>query len=328
MTGERTTALPDLSVVVIARNEEDRIGDCLNSVFTATDAFDSEVVVVDSNSTDRTVERAREFPVSVLRIPDDDLTTPSAGRFVGAAFADGEQVLFVDGDMVLEDGWLEPAAEMLAENPDLAGVGGHLDQTDATELREPDWLHGVALYDADALASVGGFDPFLRALEDLHLGFELTAEGYRLARLPVTVSDHAREASDYLEPVRRWRRGFFHGVADALFRSASSPRLLAAHLRAKRHALAVGGWLLVGFGSLVALPAFLLWLAASAVGFAVLARLEGFERAYKLVTLWVLLWGGVATHEWRAPRERDEYPLDSIEEVESGPRLTTAVQGD
>jgi hypothetical protein len=86
---------------------------------------------------------------------------------------------------------------------------------------------------------------YLRALEDLHLGFELTAAGYRLARLPVAVSDHARESSDYLEPLRRWRR-FFHGVADALFRSASSPRLLADHLRTKRHALAAGGWLLLG----------------------------------------------------------------------------------
>lgn len=318
------TDLPTLSVVVIARNEEDRIGECLESVFAATEAFDSEVVVVDSNSTDRTVERAAEFPVSVLEIPDDDLSTPAAGRFVGTKFAEGEQVLFVDGDMVLTTGWLESASEMLAESSGLAGVGGHLDEADATEVQESKWLHGVVLYDADALESVGGFDPYLRALEDLHLGFELVGEGYRLVRLPVTVSDHARESSDLLEPVRRWRRGFFHGVADALFRSASSPRLLVEHLRMKRHALAAGIWLLVGVGSLVAPPAFAVWLGASAVGSAALVRLEGFERAYKLIMFWLLLWVGVLTHEWRTPREREEYPLDRIERVESGPRLADA----
>lgn len=320
----RRSDLPALSVVVITRNEEDRIGDCLESVFAATEAFDTEVIVVDSNSTDRTVERAEEFPVSIFEIPDDDLSTPAAGRFVGANVAEGEQVLFVDGDMVLASGWLESASEMLANGPDLAGVSGYLDEADATGPREVKWLHGIALYDAEALESVGGFDPYLRALEDLHLGFELTSVGFRLVRLPVVVGDHARESSDLLEPVRRWRRGFFHGVADAFFRSASSPRLLVEHLWMKRHALAAGVWLLVGAGSLVAPPAFALWVGASAVGFAALVRSEGFERAYKLVMFWLLLWAGVVTHEWQTPREREEYPLDRIEQVESGPRLVDA----
>lgn len=53
-----------LSVVVICCNEEDRIRDCLESVRWA-----DEIVVVDSMSTDRTIELAREFTDRVIQRP-------------------------------------------------------------------------------------------------------------------------------------------------------------------------------------------------------------------------------------------------------------------
>lgn len=59
-------ARPDaLAVVVVARDEEDRIGDCLASVSWA----DELVVVVDAATTDRTAEIAREHGASVVVRP-------------------------------------------------------------------------------------------------------------------------------------------------------------------------------------------------------------------------------------------------------------------
>ena len=53
-----------LSVAIITKNEENRLPECLASV-----AFADEVVVVDSDSTDRTVEIAREFGAMVYVEP-------------------------------------------------------------------------------------------------------------------------------------------------------------------------------------------------------------------------------------------------------------------
>lgn len=50
-----------LSVAVITKNEEKQLPDCLKSV-----AFADDIVVVDSGSTDRTVEIAKEFGCRVF----------------------------------------------------------------------------------------------------------------------------------------------------------------------------------------------------------------------------------------------------------------------
>jgi glycosyltransferase involved in cell wall biosynthesis len=56
--------MPRLSVIVIALNQEANIGACLASV-----SFADEIVVVDTGSTDRTVELARAFTDRVLTAP-------------------------------------------------------------------------------------------------------------------------------------------------------------------------------------------------------------------------------------------------------------------
>ncbi len=53
--------MPRLSVIIIALNQEANIGDCLASV-----SFADEIVVVDTGSTDRTVELARAYTDRVL----------------------------------------------------------------------------------------------------------------------------------------------------------------------------------------------------------------------------------------------------------------------
>lgn len=312
-----------LSVVVPTYNEEERVEACLASIFEICQAAEAvgtfEVILVDSNSTDRTVERATDFPITVVEIPDDDLTTPGAGRYVGTHYADGEVVLFVDGDMKLAEGWLpEAIAHVRADG--VAAADGHLDDVpaDAT-LEERDSVRGVALYDADALASVGGFDPFLESLEDIHLGYELNAAGYRLVRLPAVAAHHP--GSDMVtETFRRWNRGYSLGNGQAIRKSLSSPRLAAKHVYRIRHRLVIGGWLGVGVGSLATGAGVLPWLVISAVGFGSVAAVRGsVSDAAVWIGYKVSLIAGLVVGLFDEPKPRDRFPIERVEVLTEGP---------
>jgi glycosyltransferase involved in cell wall biosynthesis len=81
------------SVVVTVKNEEKRILDCLTSIF--QDEPD-EVIVVDGDSSDRTVEIARQFPgIKVIVSKNSSLTRD---RQVGIDAARNLYVAMIDGD--------------------------------------------------------------------------------------------------------------------------------------------------------------------------------------------------------------------------------------
>lgn len=95
-----------ISVIIIAKNAEKTIEECLNSVQRNNPA---EVIVVDGNSSDRTVEIAGGY---TERIYSDDGRGKSFARQLGAEQARQEYIAYVDSDVILGEGAL---ATMLTE---------------------------------------------------------------------------------------------------------------------------------------------------------------------------------------------------------------------
>ena len=90
---------PTLSLCMIVKNEEEYLPRCLASVQGVVD----EIIVVDTGSTDRTVEIARSFGAKVFQHPwQGDF---SEARNVSLEHATGEWILFLDADeeLVEED---------------------------------------------------------------------------------------------------------------------------------------------------------------------------------------------------------------------------------
>src|SRR5690606_14238216 len=98
-----TPSLPQplLTVAVICKNEAANIGRCLDSVFASTTGIAAEVIVVDSCSTDSTVEIACKYPITIIQLGCDWPHSPAAGRFTAVNHAAGQYLLLIDGDMEL-----------------------------------------------------------------------------------------------------------------------------------------------------------------------------------------------------------------------------------
>jgi glycosyltransferase involved in cell wall biosynthesis len=114
-----SSAHPEVTVQVIvpARNEEDCLGRCLQSL-AGQQGIDFAITVVDDNSTDRTYEIARSFPgVQVIRAPE-----PAAGisgkcnaLVAGARTASARWLLFTDADTLHYPGSLAKAVREAEE---------------------------------------------------------------------------------------------------------------------------------------------------------------------------------------------------------------------
>ena len=115
---------PVLSVVVIGRNEGIRLSRCLESIERMLPLQGSiEVIYVDSDSTDGSLERAEQFKVKAIGL-DSANPCAAAGRNAGWRTAKAPIVLFLDGDTLLEPSFVASSIEEFRD-PRVAVVFGN-----------------------------------------------------------------------------------------------------------------------------------------------------------------------------------------------------------
>ena len=84
--------MPTLSVILITRNEEANLADCLASL----EGIAQQIVVVDTNSSDRTLDIAKSYGAAIAQPPDWPGFGPQKNRALD--LATGEWVLSLDAD--------------------------------------------------------------------------------------------------------------------------------------------------------------------------------------------------------------------------------------
>ena len=218
---EVPSALPSLSIVVPARNEEANLARLLPSLAGLRYPGPIETILVDDGSTDGTAARAREAGVRVLTAgprPPGWLGKPHACQ-QGALAAAGDWLLFTDADTVHEpDGPARAVAHALAE--ELDGLSLFLRQDNASALDRlalmaafaglfagrPDprrLLNGqYVLLRREAYERCGGFAAVRQEMmEDLALGRRLAELGLRV---PMMRGDDAASVRMYPDASSLW----------------------------------------------------------------------------------------------------------------------------
>ncbi|MCB0081958.1 MAG: glycosyltransferase, partial [Caldilineaceae bacterium] len=223
----------DLSAIIITKNQEWNIERLIESIQRGTAMLDNvEIILVDSASTDATIELAQKYPIRIIQLHAAQRLTAAAGRYIGYKHSTGKLILFLDGDMELDAAWLPKAINVLENHADIAVVSGQiidLPKDAVAPVREPGptepekeffqvkYTGGAAMHRRDVIEKVGSFNPYLYSDEEPDLCIRIRQHDHRIVRLYHPMVNH------YTDPpggiwslVGRWRRNLYLGAGQNL----------------------------------------------------------------------------------------------------------------
>lgn len=195
---------PSVSVVVPVGSADDDLG--LQFEALASQDYDGPWQLVISLNTNATAERTKLDRLltgqnfdEVKVVDSSDVRSAAHARNAGASAADGEYLIFCDGDDIADERWLSVMIDALDRYP---VVGGHLDESlleiegqqdwrpPATPGALPTFLGTPFLVSANMglhrkhFEEAGGFDTSLIRCEDVDFSWNLIEKGLELTYVP------------------------------------------------------------------------------------------------------------------------------------------------
>jgi glycosyltransferase involved in cell wall biosynthesis len=254
----------NVSIVIIGRNEGQRLVRCLESVRTMVGPkADVEIVYVDSGSTDGSVACARRFGASVIEL--QGRCSAARARNAGWQAANGSWILFLDGDTIVDPGFLD-AALSHASAPQVAAVWGHRRELRPTanfyhRVLDLDWIYapgisefcgGDVLMRREALEKVNGFDPALIAGEEPELCSRLRGVGFQILHIDAPMTGHDLAITRFSQYWKRAvRAGYAYAQLARLTRNYAQPMWSSETSRNAVRAVGFTSLLLLTIGSLL-----------------------------------------------------------------------------
>jgi glycosyltransferase involved in cell wall biosynthesis len=220
---------PELSVIIIGRNEARHIDRCIRSVLKGTDSVPGrEILYVDSASEDGTIGIARRHLIDIVQLRKEWPLSAAAGRYIGFQLTGGRNLFFIDGDSLLFKSWIPLAIEELRRDSRVAGLAGVVHeiwedgngkvvglQKNRYEQKafdsETRTLGGIGMYKREILEEVGSFNPYLNVDEERELGLRIRRAGYCMKRMnsPMALT-HSFQRETLQEIVRRSQSKLYH----------------------------------------------------------------------------------------------------------------------
>ena len=195
-----------VSVVVPAFNEERLLAGSLAATRAAMAVFEeSDLIVCDNNSTDRTAEIARAAGAEVVFEPVNQI---ARARNTGAARASGEWLVFVDADSYPDEELFREAASAMRSGRCLGGGATVAFQTRDAMVRAwlalwnaisraTRWAAGSFIFcEAASFRALGGFSEALYAGEEIDLCRRLKRLARKTGRSVVILHRHPLRTSD------------------------------------------------------------------------------------------------------------------------------------
>jgi len=194
-----------VGIVVIGRNEGERLKKCLHSVMKS----EKEIVYVDSASNDCSAEYAESLGISVVKLTNDKPINAAIARNAGFSLIMNEHpslelIHFIDADCELDANWLKQASKALENNKSVSAVCGRLREKDVTKsvytkLCDMSWYikpgeinscGGIATVRANIFKELDGFNETLIAGEEPEFYSRVRKNGNTVLCLDIAMGTH------------------------------------------------------------------------------------------------------------------------------------------
>ena len=308
--------IPSISVVVIGRNEGQRLARCFESIRSMPGfaANATELIYVDSNSKDGSPELAARYGARVI-VLNAKRTTAALGRNAGWRAANGEFILFLDGDTILHPDFVNAALVPMLQDSSIVAVWGHRREIHPeasiyNRILDLDWVYapgiaefcgGDVLIRRSALEEVGGYDAELIAGEEPEMCRRMRSRGYRILHIDHPMTGHDLQITRFSQYWKHAARaGHAFAEISARFR-ASDDKFWDAER--KRNLLRGGFWMgsfavaLIASVLVFSFIPFLIWLALLLI----LSLRSAWKSRWKSQHLPALLLYGIHSHLQQIP---------------------------
>lgn len=122
----------DLSIIIVSWNVADILAECLDSIYSAHHMHRLEVIIVDSASTDHTLDMLHERYSQVIVLQQTENVGYTRGNNIGLEAAKGRFVLLLNPDTVILGDALANMLHYMSTNPDVGILGPYTLNTDGT----------------------------------------------------------------------------------------------------------------------------------------------------------------------------------------------------
>lgn len=213
-----------ISFIIIGRNEGWRLSLSLLSVVHAVNSNNLkcfEIIYIDSNSTDDSVERAQYYDqVKIIKLTGE--YNAAIARNIGVQESSGDVIFFIDGDMEINPNFL-PLVYSNEAGLKYHFVSGQLKNYNYDEddnFIDNSWQYngvlksdrhysttgGVFLIKRQLWNLVGGMDVRFKRGQDLELALRLAKKGYKIFRKKEIIANH--HTISYKHQSRIWKTLF------------------------------------------------------------------------------------------------------------------------
>jgi GT2 family glycosyltransferase len=151
-----------LSIILVSYNTQQVIEDCLNSLIKYVDLNEIEIIVIDNDSTDKTVDMIRKKFCTVMLIENESNLGFAKANNIGISHSIGDNILLLNTDTIIIEDFISPILEYLKDTANVGILGCRVLNKDQTLQyncwNAPNILTGLSFYTLEIIKSI--FNPF------------------------------------------------------------------------------------------------------------------------------------------------------------------------